>query len=210
MEITWLGHSCFRIKGTKTTIVTDPYAPEGSETPLKLTADIVTVSHKDAAQSAAPAVSGNPHLIQGPGEYEIGGVLILGIPTFHDSAGGAEQGKNTVYLMEMDEISILHCGDLGHMLNAAAIEEIGNVDVLMVPVGNKTTIGATTAAELVRRLEPKIILPMHYPIKNFDTDLEPVDKFLKEVGGKEIMPQPKLTVTKPRLPLVSQVVLLDV
>lgn len=210
MEITWLGHSCFRIKGNKTTIVTDPYAPEGSETPLKLTADIVTVSHNDAGHSYVQAVSGKPHLIQGPGEYEIGGVLILGIPTFQDSVGGAERGKNTVYLMEIDEVSILHCGDLGHMLNAAAIEEIGNVDVLMVPVGNKTTIGATTAAELVRRLEPKIIIPMHYPVKNFDTDLEPVDKFLKEVGGKEITPQPKLTVTKPRLPLTTQMVLLDV
>lgn len=208
MEITWLGHSCFRIKGTKTTIVTDPYVPEGSETPLKLAADVITMSH--AGHSYAQVFSGNPHFIRGPGEYEIGGVLILGLPTFQDNAGGAERGKNTVYLMEIDEVSILHCGDIGHMLNAAAIEEIGNVDILMVPVGDKTTIGATTAAEMVRRLEPKIIIPMHYPVKNFDADLEPVDKFLKEVGGKEITPQPKLTVTKPRMPLVTQVVLLDV
>ena len=210
MEITWFGHSCFRIKGSKTTIITDPYAPEPGETPLKLTGDIVTVSHLDAGHSYVQAVSGKPHVIQGPGEYEIGGVLILGIPTFHDSSSGAERGKNTVYLMEIDEVSVLHCGDLGHMLNAAAIEEIGNVNVLLVPVGNKTTIGATTAAELVRRLEPKVVIPMHYHVKTFDAPFEPVDRFLNEVGVKEITPQPKLTTTRARLPLTTQVVLLDV
>ncbi len=210
MEITWLGHSCFRIKGIKTTIVTDPYTPETGEMPLKLAADIVTVSHKDAGHDYTQTVSGHPHLIVGPGEYEIGGVLILGIAAFHDNAGGAELGKNTIYLMEVDEISILHCGDLGHMINAAAIEEIGGVDVLLVPVGNKTTIGAQVAAELVRRLEPKVVIPMHYSAKNFDTDLEPVDKFLGEVGVKEITPQAKLNVTKARLPPTTQVVLLDI
>jgi L-ascorbate metabolism protein UlaG (beta-lactamase superfamily) len=192
------------------TIVTDPYGPEPGETPLKLASDIVTVSHNDAGHSYVQAVSGKPHLIQGPGEYEIGGVLILGIPTFHDGASGAERGKNTVYLMEMDEVSILHCGGLGHMLNATAIEEIGNVDILLVPVGGKTTIGATTAAELVRRLEPKVVIPMHYPAANFDSDFEPVDRFLQEVGVKDITPQPKLTTTRARLPATTQVILLDI
>ncbi len=209
MEITWLGHSCFRIRGNKTTIVTDPYSPEVGETPLKLTADIVTVSHKDAGHFYVQGVLDHPKLITGPGEYEIGGVLILGIATYHDNAGGAEWGKNTIYLMEVDDIAILHCGDLGQMLNASTIEEIGGVDVLLVPVGNKTTIGAATAAELIRRLEPKVVIPMHYPAKNMDIDLEPADKFLKEVGVKEITPQPKLSITKSKLPLTTQVILLD-
>ena len=209
MEITWLGHACFRIKGAKTTIITDPYSPGVGELPSKLTADIVTVSHQNLGHDYRKAVTGNPHLISGPGEYEIGGVLILGIATNHDNAGGAEQGKNTVYLMEIDEISILHCGDLGQMLAAAAIEEIGGVDVLLVPVGGKTTIGAQTAADLVRRLEPKIVIPMQYPVKNIDSGLDPVDKFLKEVGVKDITLQPKLAVTKAKLPPTTQVVLLD-
>ena len=210
MEITWLGHSCFRIRGNKTTIITDPYSFEGGETSLKLTADVVTVSHQDAGHSYVQGVTGSPKLITGPGEYEIGGVLILGIATYHDNVSGAERGKNTIYLMKVDEISLLHCGDLGHMLSAAIIEEIGGVDVLLVPVGDKTTIGATTAAELVRRLEPKVVIPMHYPAKTMDTDLEPADKFLKEVGVKEITPQPKLSITKSKLPLTTQVVLLNI
>jgi L-ascorbate metabolism protein UlaG (beta-lactamase superfamily) len=210
MEITWLGHSYFRIRGNKTTIITDPYSSEGGETSLKLTADVVTVSHQDAGHSYVQGVTGPPKLITGPGEYEIGGVLILGIATYHDNVGGAERGKNTIYLMKVDEISLLHCGDLGHMLSAATIEEIGNVDVLLVPVGNKTTIGAATAAELVRRLEPKVVIPMHYPAKNMDIDLEPADKFLKEVGVKEITPQAKLSITKSKLPLTTQVVLLNI
>ncbi len=208
MEITWLGHSCFRIKGSKTTIITDPYLTGDKN--ARLAADIVTLSHKDPEGNYTQAVSGNPKVIGGPGEYEIAGVLVLGIATYHDDVGGAERGKNTVYLMEIDDISILHCGDLGHMLNASTVEEIGNVDILLVPVGDKTTIGAATAAELVRRLEPKIVIPMDYPVKNIDTDLEPVDKFIKEVGVKEVTPQPKLTVTKPRLPLTTQVVILEV
>ncbi len=210
MEITWFGHSCFRIRGSKMTVVTDPYSPEPGEAPLKLSADIVTVSHADAGHSYVKAVSGEPHIVNGPGEYEIGGVLVLGIPTFHDNVNGAERGKNTVYLMEIDEISVLHCGDLGHMLSASALEEIGNVDVLLVPVGDKTTIGATTAAELVRRLEPKVVIPMHYPVNSMDAIFEPVDRFLKEVGVKEIAPQPKLTTTKARLPATTQVVLLGI
>jgi L-ascorbate metabolism protein UlaG (beta-lactamase superfamily) len=210
MEITWLGHSCFRIRGNKTTIITDPYSSEGGETSLKLTADVVTVSHQDAGHSYVQGVTGSPKLITGPGEYEIGGVLILGIATYHDNVSGAERGKNTIYLMKVDEISLLHCGDLGHMLSAAIIEEIGGVDVLLVPVGDKTTIGATTAAELVRRLEPKVVIPMHYPAKTMDIDLEPADKFLKEVGVKEITPQPKLSITKSKLPLTTQVVLLNI
>lgn len=210
MEITWFGHSCFRIRGNKTIIVTDPYPPEAGRAPLKLTADIVTVSHQDAGHSYTQAVSGHPRLIAGPGEYEIGGVLILGIATYHDGVSGAERGKNTVYLMEVDEISILHCGDLGHMPNAAAIEEIGNLDVLLVPVGDRTTISATTAAELVRRLEPKVVIPMHYPVKGIDADFEPVDRFLQEFGAKDTTPQPKLTTTKARLPATTQVVLLDI
>lgn len=210
MEITWFGHSCFRIKGNKTTIITDPYSKEVGEMPPKLTADIMTVSHKDSGLDNIKAISGNVHPITGPGEYEIGGVLIIGIATSRGGAEGGEGGKNTVYLMEVDEISILHCGELGQMLSAAAIEEIGNVDILIVPVGDKTAMGATTAAELVRRLEPKIVIPMEYPIKNIDAGLDPVDRFLKEMGGKEVAPQPKLAVTQSKLPLTTQVILLDV
>jgi len=148
-------------------------------------------------------------VINGPGEYEISGVLILGIATFHDGEGGKKRGKNTVYLMEIDEISVCHLGDLGHVLTGEQVEEIDNVDVLLLPVGGVSTINAPMAAEIVRQLEPKAVIPMHYKTPALSWELEPVERFLKEIGAKELNPQPKLSLTKSNLPTNTQVFLLD-
>jgi L-ascorbate metabolism protein UlaG (beta-lactamase superfamily) len=148
-------------------------------------------------------------VINGPGEYEISGVLILGIATFHDGEGGKKRGKNTVYLMEIDEISVCHLGDLGHVLSGEQVEEIDNVDVLLLPVGGVSTINAPVAAEIVRQLEPKAVIPMHYKTPALSWELEPVERFLKEIGAKELNPQPKLSLTKSSLPDTTQVFLLD-
>jgi L-ascorbate metabolism protein UlaG (beta-lactamase superfamily) len=209
MEITWLGHSCFRIKGSHATVVTDPYPPDLGYSLGKVAARVVTVSHPHPGHSYVKGIGDEPRVVRGPGEYEIGGVLIIGIPTFHDGAGGKERGKNTAYLMEIDEVTVCHLGDLGHTLTNEQAEEMDNVDVLLLPVGGVSTINATTAAEVVRQIEPKIVIPMHYKTEALKRELEPVDRFLKEMGTKEIEPQPKLSVTKQNVPLSMQVFLLS-
>ncbi len=209
MEINWLGHSCFRIKGSKVTVVTDPYSPDLGYSLGKPAADIVTVSHQHPAHSYLKGVSGGPRPITGPGEYEISDVLIIGLATFHDEERGKQRGKNTVYLIEIDEVSLCHLGDLGHVLTTEEVAEIDNVDVLFVPVGGVSTINAQMAAEVVRQLEPKVVIPMHYKTGALKRELEPVDGFLKEMGVKEVASRPKLSLTKSNLPLSMQVVLLD-
>ncbi|MBI2288452.1 MAG: MBL fold metallo-hydrolase [Chloroflexi bacterium] len=209
MEITWLGHSCFRIKGVQATVITDPYSPDLGYSLGKPAARIVTVSHQHLGHAYAQGVAGEPKLIAGPGEYETSGVLITGVATFHDEEMGAKRGKNTAYLIEVDGVSICHLGDLGHALTAGQKEALANVDMLLLPVGGVSTINARTAAEVVRQLEPKVVVPMHYRTEALKRELEPVDKFLGEMGVKEITPQSKLSLTKAGLPISTQVFLLS-
>jgi len=209
MDITWLGHSCFRIKGSHATVITDPYSPDLGYSLGKPTARIVTVSHQHPGHGYVQGIGGQPKLVQGPGEYEISGVLISGIATFHDGERGKKRGKNTVYHMEIDEISVCHLGDLGHVLTGEQVEEIDDVDVLLLPVGGVSTIDAPMAAEIVRQLEPKAVIPMHYKTPALSWELEPVERFLKEIGAKEVNSQPKLSLTKSNLPTSTQVILLD-
>jgi L-ascorbate metabolism protein UlaG (beta-lactamase superfamily) len=209
MDITWLGHSCFRLRGSHATVITDPYSPGLGYSLGKPTARIVTVSHQHPGHCYVQGVGGQPKEVSRPGEYEISGVLIIGIATFHDGERGRKRGKNTVYLMEIDEISVCHLGDLGHVLTNEQVEEIGNVDVLLLPVGGVSTINAPMAAEVVRQLEPKAVIPMHYKTQALSWELEPVERFLKEIGAKQVNSQPKLSITKSNLPDSSQVFLLD-
>ncbi len=209
MDISWLGHSCFKIKGSHATVITDPYSPELGYKLGKNTARIVTLSHQHPGHGYAQGIGGQPRVIKGPGEYEISGVLIIGVATFHDEERGKKRGKNTAYLMEIDDVSVCHLGDLGHVLTGEQVEEIDNVDVLLLPVGGVSTINAAKAAEVVRLLEPKVVIPMHYKTPALKKELEPVDKFLKEIGAKELAPLPKLSITKSNLPPSTQVFLLD-
>jgi L-ascorbate metabolism protein UlaG (beta-lactamase superfamily) len=209
MEISWLGHSCFRIRGSQATVITDPYSPEVGYSLGKPKARIVTVSHQHPGHSYVQGVGGDPKLITGPGEYEISGTLIIGIATFHDAEKGSQRGKNTVYLVEMDEVSLCHLGDLGHMLTAEQIEELGNVDILLVPVGGVSTIDAPVAAELARQLEPKVVIPMHYKTEALSWELDPVGRFLREMGREQVTSQPRLSFNRSNLPLSTQVYLLD-
>ena len=209
MEITWLGHSCFRIKGKEVTLITDPYDDSIGYSLGKPKANIVTSSHPHPGHSFVAGVGGEPRFVHGPGEYEIAGVFINGISTFHDSEKGKSSGKNTVYLIEMDEVTVCHLGDLGHALSSEEAEEISGVDVLMVPVGGLSTIDAATAAEMVRLLQPRIVIPMHFQTEAVNFKLEPVDTFLKEMGLKGASPQPRLSITKTSLSEEMQVVVLD-
>ena len=208
MEITWMGHSCFKIKGKEVTLLADPYNESLGYSLGKLEADIITISHNHQGHSYVEGIDGNPKVLQGPGEYEVSEVFVTGISTFHDSTQGKDRGKNTVYLVEMDEVRLCHLGDLGHVLSPHQVEELGSVEVLFVPVGGVSTVDARIAAEIVRLLDPKMVIPMHYQTEMVAW-LEPVDGFLKEMGLKEVAPQPKLSLTRSNLSSETQVTVLD-
>jgi L-ascorbate metabolism protein UlaG (beta-lactamase superfamily) len=215
MEITYLGHAAFRLKGKSTTVVTDPYAPEhiGLKFPKHITADIVTVSHDHPDHNAIRQVEGTAYVVNGPGEYEIKGVSVIGISTFHDEEKGAKRGKNTIYRIEMDGLSLVHLGDLGHPLSTDEVDNLDGVDILMIPVGGFYTIDPAAAVSVINEIEPSIVLPMHYgrpelSAKTFGS-LATRDAFLKEIGKDSVVPQPKLTVTKDKLPEQMQVVILE-
>lgn len=208
MEITWLAHSCFRIRAREAVVVTDPPGKEwGSLGTLQ--ADIVTVSHRHPGHGNPDSVSGNPLIVERPGEYEIKDVAIRGIGTYHDTEKGERLGKNTVFLLEMESITVCHLGDLGHVPSASQTEELGNVDILLLPVGGGSTIDATKAAETVSLITPKIVIPMHYQDQRMRSDLEPLDRFLKEMGVSEAVPQQRLNVSKSGLPTETQVMVLE-
>jgi L-ascorbate metabolism protein UlaG (beta-lactamase superfamily) len=209
MEIIWLGHSCFKLKGKQATVITDPFSPATGYTLGKLTADIITVSHPHPGHSYAQGVAGDPRILRSPGEYESAGVLTVGVHTYHDNEKGAQRGKNTAFVIDVDDVMICHLGDLGHVLTAEQVAEMDGVDVLLIPVGGVSTIDAVQAAQVVRQLEPRIVIPMHYKTDAIKRDLETAERFLKEMGVKEAIPQPKLAVNKNSLPLTMQVTVLS-
>ena len=209
MEILWLGHSCFRLRGREATILTDPCPPSSGYSIGKPTADIVTISHGHDGHNYLKAVAGSPVVIDGPGEYEIHGAFVTGVATYHDERQGALRGGNVAFVLEMEEIRVCHLGDLGHTPTADQVEEMSGVDILLVPVGGRTTIDGAAAAEVVNLLEPRLVIPMHYATAAVTEKLEPADRFLKEMGAKSLEPQPKLTVGRSSLPHETQVVLLD-
>jgi len=195
MDITYLGHSSFKIKTKTASVITDPFDPK--MVGLKFSGaegEIVTVSHDHGDHNAVDKVSGVKKVVNGPGEYEISGVSIYGYRTFHDNKEGAERGKNTVYAIEAEGLRIVHLGDLGHALSDELIEEIGDVDVLMIPVGGFFTIGPKEATEIVSKIEPFFVIPMHYKVDGMSGALSekllPVEAFLKECGiSSEVMPK---------------------
>jgi L-ascorbate metabolism protein UlaG (beta-lactamase superfamily) len=209
MEIAWYGHACFRLRDKGATVVTDPYDQSIGYTLPKIHADIVTVSHNHADHNCVSGIKGAPKVVDGPGEYEIKGVFITGIATFHDRKKGAQRGRNTVFLLEFNGLTICHLGDLGHVPTQAQVEALSDVDVLLIPVGGVSTIGAPQAAEVISLLEPKIVIPMHYKTKALALKLTSVNRFLQEMGLKKLAAQESLKVTASTLPEETQIVLLD-
>lgn len=205
MHIIWKGQSCFQLllsqqKGEQVKVVIDPYSEEiGFKLP-KLEADILLVTHDHYDHNNIKAVEGapqEPFLINSPGEYEIKDVFIQGIPSFHDEKNGKERGQNTIYTIEAEELRMCHLGDLGqHELTPEQIEKIGNIDILMVPVGGGYTLDAKGATRVIAQIEPRIAIPMHYHIPKLKMKLDELDKFLKEMGQKSTEPQPKLLIKK--------------
>jgi L-ascorbate metabolism protein UlaG (beta-lactamase superfamily) len=216
MEITWYGYSCLRLaERGSAAVVTDPYDPrQTGRGALKLAADIVTFSNlpfsgnSDKDHPAIPegteynyleSIQGTPHVITGPGEYEVGGVFITGIQT-----GGhkGSEGNNTLYVFDFDTLTVAHLGDLSRVPTQAEIEAIGTVNIALVPIGSSRSLSATRMAEVLSQLEPNIVIPMHY------TSPEPLNKFLKEMGLSDVETQPSLKMTKSALPEETKVILI--
>jgi len=187
MDIIYLGHSSFKIKTKTATVITDPYDPQMVGFKYSgVEGEIVTVSHAHPDHNAVDKVSGVKKVVEGPGEYEIMGVSIIGYPSFHDSKEGRERGKNTIYVIEADGLRLAHLGDLGHVLSDDLVNQMGAIDILMIPVGGKFTIGPREATEVVGKIDPYFTIPMHYASPGLNSQtfagLEPVDTFLKEIG----------------------------
>ena len=209
MEISWLGHSCFQLRGKNVTLITDPFSPQLGHSLGKISAPIVTISHNHPGHNFAGGVDGDPRIVRGPGEYEISDVLITGVASYHDDKHGQELGRNTIYIIHMDDLIICHLGDLGHVLQEEQLEEVADADMLLVPIGGQHTINATQAAEVISQVEPHIVIPMHYSPPIGDVP-NPLDKFCREMGIEAINPQTKLSITRSTLPAETQVVILSV
>ncbi|MEK7597295.1 MAG: MBL fold metallo-hydrolase [Patescibacteria group bacterium] len=207
MEIKYLGHSSFLIKTKMTKIVTDPFDSEmvGIKFP-KTEADIVTVSHRHLDHDRADLVMGAPLIIDMPGEFEKLGVRIFGFQSFHDKTLGSERGENIMYKFESEGISVLHCGDLGVIPEESFLETIGEVDILMIPVGGIYTIDADEALSLVKKIEPSIVIPMHYG----SGKLAPVSDFTKKFGLDNPVPQPKLVYKKEEVEQEMKIIVLEI
>ncbi len=207
MQIIWKGQSCFQIitsqaRNHQVNIVIDPFDESSGLRVPKLEADILLVTHQHHDHNnikavSSPSVGATPVLVEGPGEYEIKEVYIQGIPAWHDNSLGKERGSNTIYTIESEELRICHLGDLGQKeLTPKQIETIGEVDILIIPIGGVYTISAKEAVKIMSQIEPNITIPMHYQIPKLKVKLDGLDKFLKTMGMKSVTPLPKLSIKK--------------
>lgn len=208
MDIDWFGLSCFRLRSREATLIADPYEKSIGLRFPRPRADIVTISHNHAGHDYADGVPGSPKIIHGPGEYEISNVFVTGVQTYHDKRGGRDRGKNTAYAINIEGINVCHLGDIGHVPNQAQADAIGDVDILLLPVGGGNALNASDAAEVVSLFEPLIVIPMHYRVPDLTVKLDNVDKFIKEMGVKAPDPVEALNVKRDGLPKEMQVVLL--
>ena len=214
MDITWYGLSCFRIRESGVSIVCDPYdRTVGLQLP-KVRADILTVSHDQPGHNNAEPVGGEPKVISGPGEYEIKNVFVTGAKTYHRRRKDVAPARNVMFFFDFGDITVGHLGDMGEIPSQSEIEDLnlGEVDVLMVPVGGGDTLDPTRAVEVIGLFEPRLVIPMHYHQPEISAlwggAFEPVDKFLRELGVSAPEPLDMLKFSKSSLPEETQVVLL--
>jgi L-ascorbate metabolism protein UlaG (beta-lactamase superfamily) len=220
MEITWYGHSCFRLtERNYATVVTDPFDSKSiGYDSLRLRSDIVTVSHEAPGHNNTDAVKGTSHVIDGPGEFEIGGVFVTGVQTDGSGSGkkkskakenGTVSARNTIYVFDYDGITVAHLGDLKEVPAQSEIELLGTINVALVPVGGGGALNAAKAAEVISLIEPNLVIPMHYATPGAKLSLDSLNKFIKEMGLSKADSQPSLKVTRSGLPNETHVVVLD-
>jgi L-ascorbate metabolism protein UlaG (beta-lactamase superfamily) len=217
MDITWYGLSCFRIREGGVTVVCDPFDRSAGVTMPKVRADIVTISHDRPGHNAVERVTGEPKVLTGPGEYEIKNVFVTGAMTYHRQDGDAPDAKperNVIFFFDFGDLTVGHLGDMGEVPSQKDIEDLnlGEVHVLMIPVGGGATLDPTRAADVIGLFEPRIVIPMHYHQPELTAPwasrLEPVDKFLREFGVSTPEAQDTLKITKSSLPEETQVAIL--
>jgi L-ascorbate metabolism protein UlaG (beta-lactamase superfamily) len=210
MTINWFGQSCFRIEAKEGSILIDPFSKEIGLKPPKIKDDVVLVSHDHDDHNNVEELPPEAFLINTPGEYEKKGIAIRGISSYHDKTEGKERGLNTIYVIKAEDMTICHLGDLGQeKLDDKQVEDIGDIDILLVPVGGNYTINSKEATGIISQIEPKIIIPMHYKVKDLKIDLDSSDKFVKELG---LTPEKvdKYKISKKLLPLEEmKLVMLD-
>jgi len=205
-KVTWAGQSCFQIsvsnsKDHSAQIVIDPFDEKIGLREPRFSADILLITHDHFDHNNKKSIKGEPFLIDGPGEYEVKGVFIKGISAFHDDSQGKERGRITIYSIEIEGMKFCHLGDLGQsQLTNEQLEEIGSIDVLMIPIGGGPTISSQEALKIISQIEPKIIIPMHYQLPHLKLKLEDVKKFLKVMGKNSIIPQEKFQIKQNTLP----------
>ncbi|MBN1428663.1 MAG: MBL fold metallo-hydrolase [Anaerolineae bacterium] len=182
MEITWYGHSCFRmVERGVASIVTDPFDDSTGYEPIRLKADIVTISHQAPSHSSLDSIKGADHILERPGEYEIGGVFITGVATYNLQKIDSTQ-PNIIFIYDFGSLTVCHLGDLDYVPEQSQIEAFGPIDVLLIPVGGGNALLPGQAAEVISLIEPGVVIPMHYRTPACSRAPEPLDKFLKEMG----------------------------
>jgi len=195
MKIKYLGHSSFAISGKSSTgdsvtVIIDPFDSKAVGLPYpKTEADIVITSHQHEDHNFLPNIKGEPQkdyfLVDTPGEFEVKGVRIEGIASFHDDKKGLERGINVISAIDIEKIRLVHMGDIGHNLDKTQLEEIDGVDILLIPVGGVYTIDPKTAVHIIEALEPKVVIPMHYKVDGMPAtfnELSTLEDFIKEIG----------------------------
>jgi len=216
MDIYFGGQALFKLKGKNASVIIDPFDPQftGLKLPKDLISDVVLSTHEHQDHNNTDVVKTafgkKPMEFSEPGEYEVAGVVITGIESFHDDSQGEQRGKNIIFHLMLDGLNIVHLGDLGQSkLTEEQITQIGQTDILLIPVGGTYTIDGKAAAFIVFQLEPKIIIPMHFKIEGLKFELEAVQGFLKEMGVENVSPIAKLSITKEKLPEEPTVVVLS-
>lgn len=214
MKITHIAHSCFLIETQSDSIITDPFDSSIGYKMPQLTADIVTVSHGHYDHNYVDGVKGNPEVITTPDDHNVRGIDITGIQVFHDKEKGAKRGINNIYIFRnIEEMSVCHLGDLGHILTFDHLQAIGKIDVLMIPVGGYFTIEPDEAVYVAKQINPKIVIPMHYMSekaknnKDYTLPIKTVEPFLNLIG--EAQHVDALSITKEQLPDKMKVYVLD-
>jgi L-ascorbate metabolism protein UlaG (beta-lactamase superfamily) len=208
VDITWLGHACFRLRSSELVVVTDPFPASIGLRPDSHPATVVTVSNTHPNHSHWPSVAGGPRLLDSPGEYEYAGVYVRGVmtPLLPETPQGH---RNVAYTIELDNVRICHLGDITVPLTPRQIDELSPVDVLLVPTGGGCTLSMEQVFQMMQNLAPRVVIPMHYSISGVAVNLQGPEVFLRQMGISEVQPQSRLVVTANNLPADMTVVVLS-
>lgn len=210
MIIQWFGHSFFRFDTKNKVIAIDPYSETATGLkPSRFKADILLITHQQEDHNNKSVIMDDPFILEGPGEVETGGICIEGLSSFHDKKSGQARGENTIYLLESEDITICHLGDLGEpKLKEETLEKVADADILLIPVGGNYTINHEEAVSFINQIEPKIIIPMHYALPKLKIKLDPLDKFIKSISKKPEVVD-KLVIRKNNLPDETKLIVLN-